>query len=144
MQGYFSAFQEAGCVPDEAWIRRGEGVFEFGYQATLELLDLSEDCRPTALIALNDMMALGAIQAATSRGLVVGVDFAVAGFDNAPMVQYTSPPLTTLRQPITEIGQSIISMLMEFINRGSFPDHPTVLVAPQLIVRGSTIGEWSK
>lgn len=139
MDGYFSAFREAGLVPDEEWIKRGEGVFEFGYQATLELLDLPDDCRPTALIALNDMMALGAIQAATSRGLVVGADFAVAGFDDAPMVQYTSPPLTTLRQPITEIGQRIISMLMEFINRGSFPDLPTVLVAPQLIVRGSTM-----
>ena len=139
LEGYFSAFSEAGITPDVSWIKRGEGVFEFGYRATMELLDLPEDCRPTALIALNDMMALGASQAAKDRGLQVGSDFAVTGFDDAPMVQYTYPPLTTLRQPITEIGQRIISMLMEYINRGSIPENSTMLVAPQLIVRGSTM-----
>jgi DNA-binding LacI/PurR family transcriptional regulator len=138
MEGYFSVLQEAGMVPADAWIKRGEGVFEFGYKATLELLDLPAENRPTALIALNDMMALGASQAIKDRGLRVGRDFAVAGFDDAPMVQYTSPSLTTLRQPITEIGQRIIAMLMEFINTGSIPDNPNILVAPQLIVRNST------
>ena len=138
MEGYFSALQEAGITPEPEWIKRGDGVFEFGYKATLDLLDLPEDCRPTALIALNDMMALGASQAIKDRGLKVGHDFAVAGFDDAPMVQYTSPPLTTLRQPITEIGQRIIAMLMENINTGNIPKNANILVAPQLIVRGST------
>jgi DNA-binding LacI/PurR family transcriptional regulator len=138
MEGYFSALQDAGITPDDAWIKRGEGVFEFGYKATMELLDLPEDCRPTALITLNDMMALGASQAAKDRGLVVGQDLAVAGFDDAPMVQYTFPPLTTLRQPISEIGQRIIVMLMEYINTGAIPQNPHILIAPQLIVRRST------
>jgi DNA-binding LacI/PurR family transcriptional regulator len=139
MEGYFSVLQDAGITPDDAWIKRGEGVFDFGYNATMELLDLPEDCRPTALIALNDMMALGAIQAANDRGLIVGSDFAVTGFDDAPMVQYTFPPLTTLRQPISEIGQRLISMLVEYINIGNMPENPTMLVAPKLIVRGSTV-----
>jgi DNA-binding LacI/PurR family transcriptional regulator len=138
MEGYFSALREAGITPEKEWIKRGDGVFEFGYQATLDLLDLPDDCRPTALIALNDMMAVGASQAIKDRGLQVGRDFAVAGFDDAPMVQYTSPPLTTLRQPITEIGQRIIDMLMEYINTGSLPKNPNILVSPQLIVRDST------
>jgi DNA-binding LacI/PurR family transcriptional regulator len=138
MEGYFSALRDAGITPDEAWIKRGEGVFDFGYRATTELLNLPEDCRPTALIALNDMMALGASQAAKDRGLLVGSDFAVTGFDDAPMVQYAFPPLTTLRQPISEIGQHIIAMLMEYINTGSIPNNPNILVAPQLIVRSST------
>ena len=138
MEGYFSALQEAGISPENEWIKRGEGVFEFGYRATLELLDLPVDSRPTALIALNDMMALGASQAIKDRGLKVGKDFAVTGFDDAPMVQYTFPSLTTLRQPITEIGQRIIAMLMEYINTGSIPKTPNILVAPQLIVRSST------
>lgn len=144
MEGYFSALHEAGIVPDDAWVKRGEGVFEFGYKATMELLDLPDDRRPTALIALNDMMALGASQAAKDRGYKVGSDFAVTGFDDAPMVQYTFPPLTTLRQPITEIGQRIISMLMEYINLGRMPENPTMLVAPQLIVRDSTLRDWAK
>ena len=138
MEGYFSALQDAGIAPEDDWIKRGNGVFDFGYRATLELLDLSEDRRPTALIALNDMMALGASQAIKDRGLNVGRDFAVTGFDDAPMVQYTAPSLTTLRQPITEIGQRIIAMLMEYINSGSIPKTPHILVAPQLIVRSST------
>jgi DNA-binding LacI/PurR family transcriptional regulator len=138
MEGYFSALQDAGITPEKDWIKRGDGVFEFGYKATLELLDLPADCRPTALIALNDMMALGASQAIKDRGLRVGTDFAVTGFDDAPMVQYTFPSLTTLRQPITEIGQRIIAMLMEYINTGSIPKNSNILVAPQLIVRSST------
>jgi len=138
MEGYFSALQEAGISPNDDWIKRGEGVFEFGCKATVELLALAEDRRPTALIALNDMMALGASQAAKECGLCVGTDFAVTGFDDAPMVQYTFPSLTTLRQPSSEIGQRIIAMLMEYINTGNFPKTPNILVAPQLIVRSST------
>lgn len=138
MEGYFAALRETGITPDPDWIKRGDGVFEFGYRATLELLDLPVDRKPTALVALNDMMALGASQAIKDRGLCVGRDFAVTGFDDAPLVQYTDPPLTTLRQPITEIGQRIIAMLMDYINTGSFPNTPNILVAPQLIVRNST------
>jgi DNA-binding LacI/PurR family transcriptional regulator len=138
MEGYFSAMQEVGITPESEWVKRGEGVFDFGYKSTLELLELAAEYRPTALIALNDMMALGASQAIKDRGLSVGKDFAVIGFDDAPMVQYTFPSLTTLRQPITEIGQRIIDMLMEYINTGSIPKTPNILVAPQLIVRSST------
>jgi DNA-binding LacI/PurR family transcriptional regulator len=90
MEGYFSALEAAGVPPDDHWIKRGEGCFDFGYQATLELLDLPEENRPTAVVALNDMMAIGA-HAAKDRGLRVGADFAVTGFDDAPMVQYTFP-----------------------------------------------------
>jgi DNA-binding LacI/PurR family transcriptional regulator len=99
---------------------------------------LPADSKPTAVVALNDMMAVGASQAAKDLGLRVGPDFAIAGFDDAPMVQYTSPALTTVRQPITDIGQRIIAMLMEYINTGKFPTTPNILVAPQLIIRSST------
>jgi DNA-binding LacI/PurR family transcriptional regulator len=138
IEGYFSALQEAGISPNEAWIKRGEGCFDFGYQATGELLALPEEIRPTAVVALNDMMAVGASQAAKDRGHRVGAEFAVAGFDDAPMVQYIFPPLTTLRQPITEIGKQIIDMLLEYINTGNLPKIPNILVAPQLVVRSST------
>ncbi len=86
-------------------------------------------------------MAAGAIWAAKDRGLKVGEDFAVAGFDDAPMVRYLDPPLTTIQQPIWEIGQKIIPMLLEMIN-GERPHGPNeILVEPKLIVRGSTLGE---
>lgn len=141
MEGYYSVLKEAGITPDEAWVKRGEGRFEFGYHAALELLDLPEAKRPTALIALNDMMAIGALHAANERKLKVGKEFAVSGFDDAPMVQYTFPPLTTVRQPIAEVGQRIISMLMERINQNGLSAPESELIAPQLIVRGSTFAD---
>jgi DNA-binding LacI/PurR family transcriptional regulator len=144
MEGYFSVLREVGIRPEKAWIKRGEGVFDFGYRATQELLDLPERIRPTALIALNDTMAIGALQAARAHGLRVGTDFAVAGFDDAPLVQYMDPPLTTVRQPIVEVGRRIIAMLLEYIDRGIPPTPISAMLAPQLIVRGSTTGEWSE
>ena len=84
-------------------------------------------------------MAIGALQAARDRGLQVGKEFAVSGFDDAPMVQYTFPPLTTVRQPIAEIGQRIISMLLERINDEDLLVSKSELIAPQLIIRGSTL-----
>jgi len=76
------------------------------------------------------MLALGASQAVKDRGLLVGQDFAVTGFDDAPMVQYTFASLTTLRKPISEKSQRIIAMLMEYINTSSIPKSPNILVAP--------------
>jgi DNA-binding LacI/PurR family transcriptional regulator len=140
ISGYFSVMQEAGIPINDAWIKRGEGCFDFGYQATLELLDLPEDLRPTALIAMNDLMAVGAMQAAKSRGLRIGKQFAIAGFDNAPMVQYIDPPLTTVRQPVYEVGQQIISMLLKQIN-GKTAQPNTIMVNPELVIRGSTTRE---
>lgn len=94
--------------------------------------------RPTAIVAFNDAMAIGALQAAQARGLRVGSDIAVTGFDDAPMVQYLTPPLTTLRQPIAEVGKRVLSILVHLL-RGT-PFEPHLLLAPQLIVRQSTLG----
>ena len=81
------------------------------------------------------------VLAAHDMGLKVGTQFAIAGFDDAPLVQYLNPPLTSVRQPIWEVGQRIIPMLLEYIERGQPPEPPCLLVDPQLIVRGSTGGK---
>ncbi len=138
MEGYYAALELAGLSPQPEWIKRGEGNYTFGYHAMQELLDLPEAIRPTALITLNDPMAIGALQAAKERGLLVGRQFGIAGFDDSPMVQYLDPPLTSVRQPIWEVGQRIIPMLLEYIERGRPPEPPCVLIDPQLIVRDST------
>ncbi len=140
MEGYFTALEAAGIWPEPEWIKRGEGNYSFGYQAMQELLALPEEKRPTALITLNDPMAIGALQAAKECGLQVGREFAIAGFDDSPMVQYLDPPLTSVRQPIWEVGQRIIPMLIEYINTGISPEPISIIVAPQLIIRGSTSG----
>ena len=140
MEGYFRALRAAGISQNGAWVIRGEGRFEFGYHASHKLLDLPADIRPSALITLNDAMATGAIWAAKERGLNVGHDFAIAGFDDAPMVRYLDPPLTTVHQPIWEVGQQIIPMLLEIISSDRPPELSEILVEPKLIIRGSTTG----
>jgi len=141
MEGYFNALHAAGISPNPEWIKRGEGRFDYGYKAAMELLDLPSAGRPTAIIALNDLMAIGAMQAVRERGLVVGTEFAIAGFDDFPMVQYLDPPLTSIRQPVWEVGQQIISMLLEYIELGKPPAASEILVMPRLIVRASTGNE---
>ncbi len=139
MQGYFSALEQAGIAPDPDWIRRGQGNFSFGHQATRQILSLPDKKRPTALITMNDPMAVGALQAAKQCGLQIGPEFAIAGFDDSPMVQYLDPPLTSISQPIGEVGERIIPMLIEYIDTGNPPEPISILVSPHLIVRGSTL-----
>ena len=140
MDGYLSAMKAAGIKPLPEWIQRGEGRYTFGYRAAQELLNLPEECRPTALITLNDPMAIGAMQAVRERGLEIGKDIAIAGFDDAPMVQFLNPPLTSVRQPIAAVGQQIIPMLLDYVETGILPEPDEVLVEPQLIIRASTTG----
>ena len=140
IEGYFTTMRAAGLPLDPAWIRRGQGCYDFGFQATQELLALPEAQRPTALIAMNDMMAVGAIQAAKKAGLAVGPQFAVAGFDNDPMVQYIDPPLTTVGQPIEAVGRRIISMLLTLVqSEDQQPEVENILLKPQLVIRASTL-----
>lgn len=138
MEGYFDTLKAAGIEPQPSWIRRGEGRFAFGLDATRQLLELPEDERPTALVALNDPMAIGAMQAAREHKIAIGAQFAIASFDDTPMVQYLDPPLTSVRQPVWEVGQRIIPMLLDYIESGNLPEPSSILIKPQLIVRGST------
>jgi DNA-binding LacI/PurR family transcriptional regulator len=93
---------------------------------------------------MNDLMAVGALLAAKEAGLKVGHDFAIAGFDDSPMVQYLDPPLTSVRQPVWDVGQQIIPMLLSYIETGQHPDPISSMVSPKLIIRGSTTGEKFK
>jgi DNA-binding LacI/PurR family transcriptional regulator len=140
MQGYIRALQKAGIPLQSELILRGEGRFAFGYQATHKLLEHPAALRPTALVAFNDHTALGAVWAAKECGLKVGPDFGITGFDDAPMVQYLDPPLTTVRQPIWDVGQRIIPLLLDFIASGQLPEPAGILLEPELIRRGSTTG----
>lgn len=138
MQGYLEALQDARIKPHAHWIVRGEGNFDFGYQATRDWLDLSVDKRPTAIVALNDSMAIGAMRAIQERGLRVGADIAVTGFDDTPLVQYLTPPLTSIRQPISQVGQHVVSILVRLIENA--PAAQTqILLPPRLIVRSSSL-----
>jgi len=82
-------------------------------------------------------MALGAISAAQKRGLIVGQDIAITGFDDIPLAEHSHPSLTTVRQPVYDIGRQICQMLIHMILGDELPAHH-VLLQPELIVRESS------
>jgi LacI family transcriptional regulator len=106
-----------------------------GFGAMNDLLDLPQP--PTAVVACNDLMALGAISAAQKRGLVVGRDLAVTGFDDIPLAEHSHPSLTTIRQPIYDIGRQICNTLIRLLQDGKLAEYH-VLLQPELIVRESS------
>ena len=137
LTGYMEALHVAGLEVDPALIARGDWRFEFGYQATADWLKWKPEQRPTAIVAVSDIMAIGAIQAAQARGLTVGRDLAVVGFDDIPMVQYIQPPLTSVRQPIRHAGRKCVEILVALL-QGQVPAETQVLLPPELIVRQSS------
>ncbi|WP_425498990.1 LacI family DNA-binding transcriptional regulator [Oerskovia flava] len=106
---------------------------EGGQAAAVELLDSGH----TAIICGSDLMALGAIRAARSRGLDVPADVSVLGYDDSPLIAFTDPPLTTVRQPVAAMAQAAISALLTEIGGARAP-RTELLFQPELIVRGST------
>jgi DNA-binding LacI/PurR family transcriptional regulator len=135
-RGYVLALESAGISLDPAWIVRTEHTEAAGRQAMRTLLDLPPRHRPTAVVAVSDLMAIGAINATYEAGLHPGRDVAVVGFDDIPTAQYLRPSLTTLRQPIDEVGERVVNMLLQLI-RGEELAQRRVLLAPTLIVRES-------
>ena len=107
-------------------------------EATLELLGEPEP--PTAILAMTDTLALGALQAAAELGVSVPADLSVVGFDDSPVAAHTTPPLTTVAQPQEEKGRLAAQWLLEDIERGEGPrgrDRQTILPT-ELLVRQST------
>jgi len=137
MEGFLSALDVAGLQASSEWILRGEGVYQFGVDATERLLSRSQDQFPSAIVAFNDFMAIGAMHAIHAKGLKVGRDIAVTGFDDVPLVQYLKPSLTSVRQPIWAVGQHVIAMLLNLLaDKKSVQKN--ILLQPRLIVRGSS------
>lgn len=135
LAGHASALADVGVLPDPALVRTGEPTAQYGYRAAGELLDLPR--RPTALIGFNDKAAVGAIAAATERGLRIPEDLSVAGFDDIDLAQATRPMLTTVHQPLQEMGRIAVSLLIRLLERQRL-DALHIELATELVVRGST------
>jgi DNA-binding LacI/PurR family transcriptional regulator len=93
--------------------------------------------QPTAVVACNDLMALGAISAAQKHGLVVGRDVVVTGFDDIPLAEHSHPSLTTVCQPIYDIGRRICGMLIELLQGNELAERH-ILLEPELVIRESS------
>lgn len=110
---------------------------EVGYVAVRKLLRIREPF--TALIAFNDVSAIGAIRALREAGLRVPEDISVVGFDDIPFAAYQNPALTTIRQPLWEMGKLAAETVLSRIASGNGAPYPKlVTVEPELIVREST------
>ena len=133
--GYCKALEEAGIATDENLVVRGDFDFESGHRAAHQLL--ANDKRPTAIFACNDIMAIGAICAAVELGLRVPEDLSVVGYDDIPLASYSNPPLTTVAQPIYDMGVTAASMLLERLHDPSGPARQLVLDV-ELQIRRST------
>lgn len=136
--GYHEAMAAAGLSIEPGWVVRGAGEVEAGYALTRRLLQMPSSLRPTAVAAVDDHLAIGAMQAAREVGLAIGPEFAVTGFDDTPGVQHLIPPLTSVRQPIWEVGQTIVQLLVGLL-QGKRPTQLHVTLPPRLIVRASSM-----
>lgn len=134
--GYQNGLRDNNLPLDPRWIIRGENTVHFGASATQHLLDLPQEARPTAIVCITDMVAIGSMSCAAQNGYVVGQDIAVTGYDNVPLTEYLQPALTSVQQPIKEIGERVVDLLMRQI-RGENIEQKGVLVKPELIIRHS-------
>ena len=133
--GYQNALQKAGLAYNENLIVRGDYHAQSGMEITHYILKM--DPRPTAIFALNDLMALGALRAAAEAGCSVPKELAIVGYDDIEIAHFTNPPLTTIAQPKKEIGAQAVTLLVDRISQKSRPPSRLVL-APKLIIRRST------
>jgi LacI family transcriptional regulator len=135
LAGHAAALADAGVLPAPELIRHVEPTVAWGRRAAGELLDLAE--RPTALVGFNDKAAVGALQAAAERGLRVPDDVSIAGFDDIDLSRATRPLLTTVRQPLSELGRMAVTLLIRLLERHEL-EALHVELATELVVRDST------
>ncbi len=132
--GYRYALDWADIPFDPELVYHGDGNPGGGMEGIERLLRLAE--RPTAVFCYDDMTALGALRQIHRRGLTVPADVSVIGFDDLHVVRYLEPPLTTVRQPMAEMGRLAMERLLEIL-AGSKSEH-NIKVPGELIVREST------
>jgi LacI family transcriptional regulator len=136
LDGYRSALAEAGIEPRPGWIVEGDFEYLGGRRALARLLDAAPGL--TAVFAMNDQMAIGVLAELAERGIRVPAEISVCGFDDAFPAALVSPPLTTVRQPLAELGRAAVELLLARL-QGAAPEQPVRrLFETELVVREST------
>lgn len=136
LQGCKAALETAGLsLPEEHVVAAGDFMYEDALESAPLLLDLPQ--RPTAIFAASDELARGVIEAARARGIVVPRDLSVVGFDDTEIARLASPPLTTVRQPLQDMGAVAIRTALRLAT-GERIDSGHVELATELVVRAST------
>lgn len=135
LQGYRDGLAEVGLPYDPDLMREGDFNQPSGFQQAQRLLQLPDP--PTAIIASNDVMAFGVFDAAKHAGLAIGRDISVIGFDDIPMAAQIYPPLTTVRQPLADMGETAMELLVALLQGRAVLSMRRELPT-ELIIRQST------
>jgi LacI family transcriptional regulator len=133
--GYRAALEAAGVSFDSALLRPGDFLPDRGAAETHALFEL--DSPPTAIFAGSDLQALGVYRALRERGLSVPEDVSVVGFDDLPIASLATPPLTTVRQPLAEMGRMAVEMVVHLLEGEDVQDG-RVEMPTSLVVRESS------
>ena len=134
LQGYLTALRDRGLNPDPDLIVEGDFSEEGGYTAMRRLLRHS----PEAVFVASDAMALGALRALREAGKHVPEDVAIAGFDDMPFAARTDPPITTVRQPVQQMGAVAAETLIDLISSRDTDAGPRHIILPtELVIRAS-------
>jgi DNA-binding LacI/PurR family transcriptional regulator len=136
VDGYHLAMERAGLDPDPDLLIRTNNGFEQGRRAAFELFGRKP--RPTAVVTVQDELAFGVFAAAAEIGLRVGDEVGVAGFDDSDAARLMSPGLTSVRQPFEQVAEALVDLLVARLHEPD-GDPQTVLVKPELVIRGSTV-----
>ena len=137
LEGYRGGLARHGLSFEPELVLSGNLTSEGGYQAAMRLLGLPKP--PTAIACVNDATAIGVLHAARERGLSVGQDLAVAGFDGIEGFEHTQPPLTTINQPVYQIARQLAGMLITQVQKQPLEEQH-IQIEPVLEIRQSTIG----
>jgi LacI family transcriptional regulator len=135
VQSYQQSLSDHGFALDESLIANCGATIEDGYQATRWLLNRAD--RPTAIIAINDLLAMGTLRAARDLGLHVPMDLSVVGYDDIPAANYLNPRLTTASKDAVRMGREAVRLLLDRIK---VPDQPCrrIEIQARFIIREST------
>ncbi|MFC7329707.1 LacI family DNA-binding transcriptional regulator [Marinactinospora rubrisoli] len=135
IDGYRAALETAGLAPDPELLLPGDFHVSAGITAGRRLLAAADP--PTAVFAGNDLQALGVYEAAREAGVRIPEDLSVVGYDDLPLARWVGPPLTTVRQPLTEMAEEATRLALA-LSRGEQPANLRLDLATSLVVRGST------
>lgn len=137
LAGVRAALADAGLGDGAPTVTTGEPLVGGGETAMLEMLDRAPDV--SAIVAYNDLMAIGALRALRQRGRQVPVDVSVVGFDDVAFAAYVEPPLTTIAQGTVEMGRWAVAQMARRLRSGDEPGAAASVRLPvRLVVRGSS------
>ena len=139
LRGYRAAHQEAGVRANGALELDGDFTESGGHDAARRMLSMQS--RPTAVFAANDSMAIGALSAFRDAGVRVPDDIAVVGFDDIPIARYMSPPLTSVRVSISEMGAQAVRMLLHAVEQENRHAKQQDTLPTALVIRASCGGQ---